>query len=168
MEIVIKRFDMKRILFLILCFSLVEAKDISTREYNAIDEQLAYNVIKRIFVSDDSETIVDTNWSTLHVSKRSTTGFVDITTSVDNILLTTKYNSERDSKKISLEIFTTVDEENSYVSSESFLHTLAWNRVEYALGFDDNWIECIYSPRGIFYINHPLCSVNKENFELEK
>lgn len=159
---------MKRILFLILCFSLAEATDISSREYNSIDEQLAYNAIKKIFVSAESQTIVDTNWSTLHVSKRSTSGFVDITTSIENILLKTKYLSDSDSQKMSLEIFTTVNEEDSYVSSESFLHTLMWNRIEYALGFNDNWIECIYSPRGIFYINHPLCSVNKEIFELGK
>ncbi|ABB44475.1 hypothetical protein Suden_1197 [Sulfurimonas denitrificans DSM 1251] len=159
---------MKRVLFLILCFSLAEATDISSREYNSIDEQLAYNAIKKIFVSAESQTIVDTNWSTLHVSKRSTSGFIDITTSIENILLKTKYLSDSDSQKMSLEIFTTVNEENSYVSSDSFLHTLMWNRIEYALGFDDNWIECIYSPRGIFYINHPLCSVNKEIFELER
>lgn len=159
---------MKRVLFLILCFSLAEATDISSREYNSIDEQLAYNAIKKIFVSAESQIIVDTNWSTLHVSKRSTSGFIDITTSIENILLKTKYLSDSDSQKMSLEIFTTVNEENSYVSSDSFLHTLMWNRIEYALGFDDNWIECIYSPRGIFYINHPLCSVNKEIFELER
>lgn len=168
MEIVIKGFNMKRLLFLILCFSLLEAKDISSREYNTIDEQLAYNAIKRIFVSNDSETIVDTNWSTLHLTKRSTTGFIDITTSIDNILLATKYNNDTNTKTINLKIFTTVDEINSSISSNSFLYTLMWNRVEYALGIDDNWIDCIYSLNGLFYISNPLCSVDNEILRSEK
>lgn len=161
---------MKRVLFLILCFgfTFASAEDISSRDYNSIDEQLAYNAIKKIFVSDDSGAIVDTTWNTLHISNRSTTGFINITTLEDNILLTTKYNSETDSKTISLEIFTTVDEENSYVSSDSFLHTLVWNRIEYALGLDDNWIECAHSLGDLSYSKHPLCSVDKETLRLEK
>lgn len=159
---------MKRVLFLILCFNLAEAKDISFRDYNSIDEQLVYNVVKKIFITEYQKTVVDTTWSTLHVSTRSTTGFVNIDVAVDNILLTTIYSSESDSKKITLEIFTTVDEEDSFVSSNSILHTLLWNRVDYALGFSDKWIKCTTSARGLFYINHPLCAVDKEIFELEK
>jgi hypothetical protein len=160
---------MKKLLFLILCFSLtLAAKDISSRDYDSIDEQLAYNAIKKIFVLDDHETIVDTNWSTLHISKRSTTGYTDIAVSVENILLTTKYYNDSDSKKMTLEIFTTVNDKDSFVSSDSFLHTLLWNRVEYAVGIDDNWIECIYSIKGLFYLNHPICSIDKEILRLEK
>ena len=155
---------MKRVLFLILCFglTLLAAEDVSSREYDSMDEQLAYNAIKKVFVSDDHETIVDTNWSTLLVSKRSTTGYTNIAVRAENLLLTTKYDTQSDAKKMTLEIFTTVNDKNSFTSSSSFLHTLVWNRIEYALGIDDNWIQCIFSLRGLFYLNHPLCSVNKE------
>ena len=168
MEIVIKRFGMKRVLFLFLCWSLVGANELSFREYKSIDEQLAYNAIKKIFVLDDRETIVDTNWSTLHISNRSTTGFINIDASVESLVIRTEYDKESDSKKMSVEIFTTVDDENSSVSSNSFLHTLVWNRIEYALGLDDNWVKCVYSPYGLFHLSHPLCTVDKETLRLEK
>jgi hypothetical protein len=170
MDIVTKGYDMKRVLFLILCFglTLVTAKDISSRNYDSIDEQLAYNVIKKIFVSNEHESIVDTNWSILHISKRSTTGYTNIDVSVDNILLETKYNEDTNSKAMTLKIFSNINDKNSFVSSDSFLHTLVWNRIEYALGFDSEWIECVYSLKGLFYLNHPLCSVDKEILEIKK
>jgi hypothetical protein len=144
------------------------AKDISSKNYDSIDEQMAYNVIKKIFVSDNHETIVDTNWSTLHISKRSTTGYTDIKIAVDNILIETKYNEDTDSKTMTLKIFSSINDKNSFVSSDSFLHTLIWNRIEYALGFDSEWIECLYSLKGLFYLNHPLCLIDKEILEIKK
>lgn len=170
MELVIRGYGMKKVLFLIFGFSLffsatslrAQESNISTRKYDRIDEQLAYNAIKKIFVTNNNTTIVDTTWSALHISKRATTGYIDIDVYVDNILLTTDYFSDTDSKEMKLEIFSSIDDGNSYVSSDGFLHTLLWNRVEYALGIQDEWIECIYSLSGLFYYRHPLCLVDKE------
>jgi hypothetical protein len=168
MEILIKRFGMKKLIFLILCFSLSEAKDFSSRDYNSIDEQQVYNVIKKIFASSNQKNITDTNWSTLHISQRSTTGYINIDVLIKNILLTTHYNSDNETKNISLEIFSTVNDENTFLPSEHILHSIIWNRIEYALGLEDNWMTCTNSFNDISHINNSLCTIDKNALRISK
>jgi hypothetical protein len=134
----------------------------SIKVFNIDDKQELYNSIKRVFFTSQHEHILDTNWTALHISKRATTGYIDIDIEVQNIILSTKTLDENGSKELSLKIFTTQNDEITNYKPDSFLHTLFWNRLEYILGINDEWINCNFSLKAMLYRNHILCNANKE------
>jgi hypothetical protein len=142
--------------------------NVSVRTFSINNEQELYNSLKRIYFSAEHENIADTNWTTLHISKRVTTGFADMDVKVQNVVLSTKSFKDRDTKELKLEIFTTQNDEITYYKSESFLHKLFWNRVEYVLGLQKEWINCYLRPEAIIYYNHILCSGNKPEEKQEE
>lgn len=161
--------------FVVLAVLGVQAKDneyTSFREYADIDEQAAFNTIKKMFVKHggiyDNETVTDTTWSTLHVRKRSAHGYADMEVEVENIFLSVQYMSETGSKRIGLEIFSSLGGDDSFLLPDDFLHTLLWNRLEYAMNIKDEWIECVYSLEGLLNYTHPLCTIDKESLRLEE
>ena len=161
---------MKKVFFLILWSALffttlpllAQESLSSSKKYSGVDEQLVYNVIKRIFFSSEHKSIIETSWSALHVSKRDTSGYLNIKIVEDDIVLTTKYLDMSEEKEMTLEIFSLVDDEKSYLNGDAFLHKLLWNRVEYALGIQEKWINCMFTIQALPYINHPLCKNTKE------
>jgi uncharacterized membrane protein len=173
MEQAVRGDEMKTLLFWILKLSLfvhislfaAQDQNVSIKQYHGIDEQLAYNAIKKIFRHNDSDTIIDTNWSSLHVSKRTTTGYIDMQVHTDNIVLTTTYLNDTNEKEIKLEIFSTINDEKLPLSPNDFLYHLFWNRIDYALGINTEWIDCFHSIEGVFYYRYPLCMINKEEIQ---
>lgn len=173
MEQVASGDKMKTLLFWMLKVSLLfhislfatQDQNTSTKQYHDIDEQLAYNTIKKIFRYDDSDTIIDTNWSSLHVSKRRITGYLDLEVRTDHVLLTTKHLNDTNAKEIKLEIFSTINDEKLPLSQNDFLYYLFWNRIDYALGINTEWIDCFHSLEGISYYSYPLCMINKEEIQ---
>ena len=135
--------------------------NISIKTYTIDNDQELFNSIKRVFYSAKHEHILDTNWTSLEMSKRVTTGFIDIDVEVQNVVLSSKALDENGTKELSLEIFTTKNDEVTYFKSDSFLHKLFWNRLEYILGIKDEWINCNFKLETIVYPNHILCDADK-------
>ncbi|MDD2450070.1 MAG: hypothetical protein PHS42_11780 [Sulfurimonas sp.] len=135
--------------------------NISIKTFTIDNDQELFNSIKRVFYSAKHEHLLDTNWTSLEMSKRVTTGFVDIDVEVQNVVLSSKALDENGTKELSLEIFTTQNDEVTYFKSDSFLHKLFWNRLEYILGIKDEWINCNFKLETIVYPNHILCDADK-------
>ncbi|MDD3344521.1 MAG: hypothetical protein PHR87_13210 [Sulfurospirillaceae bacterium] len=165
---------MKKILLLFFKLSLVfhislyaiEDQNSSTQQYYVVDEQVAYNVIKKVFRNYDSETIIDTNWSSLHLSTRTTIGYIDMQVLVNEIVFTTKHLTDTNTKEIRLEIFSTINDKKHPLPADDFLYRLFWNRIDYALGISTDWLECFPSFEGTLYYQHPLCTISKEELQL--
>jgi len=136
-------------------------ENVSVKTLNISDEQELYNSIKRVFFSAEHENIIDTNWSSLHLSKRVMTGFIDVDVEVQNVVLSTKPFIDADKKEMQLEIYSTQNDETTHYKSDSFIHKLFWNRLEYILGIQKEWINCTLEGQAIPLYNHLLCTVDK-------
>lgn len=136
--------------------------NISIKTFSIDNNQELFNSIKRVFYSAKHEHILDTNWTSLEMSKRVTTGFVDIDVEVQSVILSSKNLDENGTKELSLEIFTTQNDEVTYFKPDSFLHKLFWNRLEYILGMKDEWINCNFRLETIAYPNHILCNADRD------
>jgi len=135
---------------------------ISKKTFNISDEQELYNSLKRVFFSADHKNILDTNWKSLHISKRVTTGFIDIDVEVQNIILSSEIVDKNGTKEMSLKIFTTQNDKVTNFKSDSFLHKLFWSRLEFILGTEDKWINCYAVPQAFGHNNHLLCDINEQ------
>jgi hypothetical protein len=147
---------------LIAIDAVEQDSNVSIKTFNIDNEQELYNSIKRVFFSSEHEHILDTNWTGLHISKRVTTGFIDIDVEVQSVVISSKTLDTNDTKELSLEIYTTQNDEVTIFKPDNFLHTLFWNRLEYILGIKDEWINCNYKLEAMLYRNHILCNVDKD------
>jgi len=148
--------------------AIEQESNVSIKTFSIDNEQELYNSIKKVFFTSKHEHILDTNWTALHISKRVTTGFIDIDVEVQNIILSSKALDENGSKEMSLEIYTTQNDEVTIFKPDNFLHTLFWDRVEYILGIKDEWINCNYKLEAILYRDHILCNANKDKARTKK
>lgn len=139
-----------------------QEKNISVKTFNISNQQELYNSLKRIYFSAEHKNILDTNWTGLHLSKRVTTGFIDIDVEVQEVLLTTKSFNDSDAKEMSVKIFTTQNDEVTHYEADSFLHKLFWNRVEYILGLEDEWLDCYHLTAALGNNDHLLCSASEQ------
>nr|WP_321265547.1 hypothetical protein [uncultured Sulfurimonas sp.] len=171
---------MKYRIFLVFCMSIFlltfeliaqevaeKKSSASTKTFNIDDEQELYNSLKRVFFSTQHKNIVDTNWTSLHVSKRVTDGFIDMDVEVQNIVLSTKSFKDSNIKELKLEIYTTQNDKTTYYETDSFLHKLFWNRVEYILGLQKDWMECYSQIEAFSHYNHILCDANRPKEEVK-
>lgn len=167
---------MKNILFLIFCLlasqlfaqeDLQQEINFSTKTLNVSNTQELFNSLKRVFFLAEHENILDTNWTALHISKRVTTGFVNIDVDTQNVVLSVKAFKDTDEKELRIEIYTTRNDEVTHYESDSFLHRLFWNRIEYILGLEDEWIVCHNMAGAIGNSSHLLCNANEEKAILE-
>jgi len=153
---------------LIAIDAIEQDSNVSMKIFNIDNEQELYNSIKRVFFSSEHEHILDTNWTALHISKRVTKGFVDIDVEVQSVVLSSKTLDKNGTKEMCLEIYTTQNDEVTNFKSNSFLHTLFWNRLEYILGLEDEWINCNFKLEAIAYRNHLLCGAEKGKARVKK
>ena len=155
-------FIIKILLLPIIVFASENNINQSSRTYSNIDEQKVYNIVKKMYYNNSKDYIVDTSWDKLHISKRSTFGFfLDIEMSIDNLILTTTVNKDSNSTNFKLETYNQTGEIIKPIRTNNFLHTIFWNRIEYASKLTDNWIDC-KSFYDILLLVHPLCTINKE------
>lgn len=139
-----------------------ENENISIKTFNISDEQELYNSLKRIFYSSEHKNILDSTWRGLHMSKRVTSGFIDIDVKVQNVILSSRTLDKNGTKEMSLEIYTTQNDEVTHFKSDSFLHRLFWHNLEFILGLEDEWIDCYYMLEAVGYNDHILCSPSEQ------
>ncbi|MCK9490498.1 MAG: hypothetical protein M0Q24_00290 [Sulfurimonas sp.] len=142
--------------------NIKENENISIKTFNISDEQELYNSLKKIFFSSEHKNILDSGWRGLHMSKRVTSGFIDIDVEVQNVVLSSKPIDKNGTKEFTLEIFTTQNDEVTHFKPDSFLHRLFWNRLEFILGLEDEWIDCHHMFEALGQNNHLLCSPNEQ------
>ncbi|EQB34470.1 hypothetical protein M947_10715 [Sulfurimonas hongkongensis] len=147
---------------LIATETIEQDSNISIKIFNIDNEQELYNSIKRVFYTSQHEHILDTNWTSLHMSKRVITGFIDIDVEVQNVVLSSKTLDKNGTKELSLEIYSTQNDEVTSFKPDSFLHSLFWNRLEFILGLEDEWINCNLNLKTMLSHNHMLCNADKD------
>lgn len=139
----------------------------SMRTYLHVDEQKAYNVIKKIFYLNGSHKyIVDTTWDKLHIMERTAFGYVNLNTTINHLALEVIPTPNQDETTMRLEFYTTSDEDDTkhFIASDYLIHTLLWNRIEYGLGISNTWIDCL-NFSGLFSYWHPLCAIDKQSLQ---
>lgn len=151
------------ILLLSFCTIIManEDQNTSVRTYQNTDIQKVFNIVKTIYNNSSTDYIIDTSWDKLIISKRSTSGFLDITIQIDTIIVLSLPNDDNNSTKIELETFKMIDEVKKPILNTSLTHKLLWNRIDYSLGKNDNWIDCQTSYETILLSNSPLCTIDK-------
>jgi len=141
---------------------IVKNDNISTKIFKIDDKQELFNSLKRVFFSSEHKNILDTNWTALHMSKRVTTGFIDIDIEEQSVIISSRNLDENGTKELSLEIYTTKNDEVTNFKSTNFLHKLFWNRLEFILGLENEWIDCYYMSQALGHNNHLLCSPKEQ------
>jgi len=154
-------FIIKILLLPIIVFASENSINYSSKSYINIDEQEVYNVAKKIYKKSSKNYIIDTSWDKLHISKRYTSGFINIEISIDNLVLTTIVDQDSNTTNFKLEIFNQTGEKITPVKSNDYVYTLFWNRIEYATKLTQDWIDC-KSFQTVFLSTHPLCTISKE------
>lgn len=154
-------FIIKILLLPIIVFASESNINYSSKSYTNIDEQQVYNIAKKIYKQSSKDYIIDTSWDKLHISKRSTSGFVNIEISIDNLVLTTVVEKDSNTTNFKLEIYNQTGEKITPVNPDDYIYTLFWNRIEYATKMTQEWIDC-KSFQTVFLSTHPLCTISKE------
>ena len=158
----------KHLYLLLLCLflniSLFSNDDlnVSIKTYQNIDEQKIFNIIKKIYKDNSKDFIIDTSWDKLHIMERSTNIFLTIGMQVDNIILSVLPTKDKNTTKLSLEIFSMIEDEKNLVLPDSQAHEIFWNRIEYALGLGEEWIYCDKNLNSILHIAYPYCDIKKD------
>lgn len=158
----------KHLYLLLLCLflnvSLFSNDDlnVSAKIYQKIDEQKIFNIIKKIYREESTEYIIDTTWDKLHIMERSTNAFLTIGMQVDNIILSVVPTEDKNKTQMHLEIFTMIEDEKTLISPDSLAHKIFWNRIDYALGLDENWLYCDKNFDSILHVAYPYCDIKKD------
>lgn len=158
----------KHLYLLLLCLflnvSLFSNDDlnVSAKIYQKIDEQKIFNIIKKIYREESTEYIIDTTWDKLHIMERSTNAFLTIGMQVDNIILSVVPTEDKNKTQMHLEIFTMIEDEKTLTPPDSLAHKIFWNRIDYALGLDDNWLYCDKNFDSILHVAYPYCDIKKD------
>jgi hypothetical protein len=158
----------KHLYLLLLCLflnvSLFSNDDlnVSAKIYQKIDEQKIFNIIKKIYREESTEYIIDTTWDKLHIMERSTNAFLTIGMQVDNIILSVVPTEDKNKTQMHLEIFTMIEDEKTLTPPDSLAHKIFWNRIDYALGLDENWLYCDKNFDSILHVAYPYCDIKKD------
>lgn len=157
------------LLLLGFSFSAVNAEDSvsSIRTFTHFDEQKAFNLIKKIFRSHSMEKyIIDTSWEELHITERSASGYFNLNTTINHLVLKVEKTMDHNHSIMHLELYKTsdADEVKHYVPVNEFSHELLWNRLEYGLGLNNQWINC-FTLSEFLSFEYPLCAIDKESLQ---
>ena len=158
----------KHLYLLLLCLflnvSLFSNDDlnVSAKIYQKIDEQKIFNIIKKIYREESTEYIIDTTWDKLHIMERSTNAFLTIGMQIDNIILSVVPTEDKNKTQMHLEIFTMIEDEKTLTPPDSLAHKIFWNRIDYALGLDENWLYCDKNFDSILHVAYPYCDIKKD------
>ncbi|NCD12052.1 MAG: hypothetical protein EOL93_05835 [Epsilonproteobacteria bacterium] len=150
-------------------FSSVNAEESisSVRTYSHFDEQKAFNLVKKIFRTHSSEKyIIDTSWEELHITERSASGYFNLTTTINHLVLKVEKTMDHNHSIMHLELYKTsdTDEIKHYIPANEFSHELLWNRLEYGLGLNNEWINC-FTLSEFLSFTYPLCAIDKESLQ---
>lgn len=164
---------MKKYLYLLLfCLflnvSLVVGDDlnVSTKTYQNIDEQKIFNIIKKIYREDSTDFVIDTSWDKLHIMERSANVFLIIGgLQVENIILSVVPAEDKNKTQMRLEIFSMIEDEKYLTQPDSIAHKIFWNRIDYALGVDENWLYCDKNFDSILHVAYPYCDIDKDELK---
>jgi hypothetical protein len=148
--------------FILTCFAnAAEDTNSSKRTYNHIDEQKVFNLIKKIYKTASSRYIIDTSWDKVVISKRTTQGFLDLDVKIDFITLKIIPQEDQNISEFEFTAYSEINEKKTFELPDSILHKIFWNRIEYALGIDTQWIDCKTSFTAILLTQNPLCTIEK-------
>jgi len=152
-----------------LFFSTTNAEDnvSSVRTYTQLDEQKAFNLIKKIFRMHSLEKyIIDTSWEEVHITERSASGYFNLNTTIDHLVLRVEPTTDQNQTVMHLELYKTSDTEETkdYLPINDSSYELLWNRLEYGLGLNSEWISCFTLSRFLSF-ERPLCAIDKESLQ---
>jgi hypothetical protein len=143
----------------------LEDLNASIRNFSHIDEQKVFNIVKKIYKNSSKEYIIDTTWDELKISQRLSHGYFNLDVATNNISLKILPSKDLKSTRYELQIYSIKNEKTKFITPDSMLHKLFWNRIEYALGLDNSWIDCKTSFMTIFLTLEPLCLIHKEQLK---
>lgn len=151
--------------FLLIVSATVNASEdvnSSIKLYTNVDEQKIFNIVKKIYHNDASKYIVDTSWDKLKISSRSTYGFFDLDVKVETLELSITPSKDQNTTEYKLMMYSDIDDKIDFISPNSLIHELFWNRVDFALGISSEWIDCKTSFNTMLLTQTALCHIEKD------
>ena len=127
------------------------------------DEQKVFNAIKQMFRNGSgNEFIIDTHWDSLIVTKRETIYLPFLHMEIKQTVYQIDANATDKSINYELKVYTQIGEgDKRYLDENSYIHTLFWNRVEYALGSDE-WLSCLKAT-SLSHYGSFLCNISPQS-----